>query len=107
ADQRPPLRIVADSTEGLLTTGALLLDLQAVEGSPSEFTIELRAARGLARPPRALRIEPNVIPIQQGRPIERESHLATGEPDWHFTLEDPGLRFDSGQKPLTLEVSDP
>lgn len=107
ADQRTPLRIVADTTEGLLSTGTLLLDLQAVEGSPSQFTLEFRAIRGSARPPRALRIEPNVVPIQQGRSIERESHLATGEPDWDFTLEETGLRFGPGQKLLTLEVADP
>jgi predicted phage baseplate assembly protein len=106
AGQRTPLRIVADTTEGLLTTGTLLLDLQFVEGSPSQFTLELRAVRGSTRAPRALRIEPNVIPIQQGRSIERESHLANGEPDWHFTLEEAGLRFDSGQKPVSVEVSD-
>jgi predicted phage baseplate assembly protein len=83
------------------------LDLQLVEGSPSQFTLEFRAVRGSPRAPRALRIEPNVIPIQQGRSIERESHPANGEADWHFALEETGLRFDAGQKPVTVEVSDP
>jgi predicted phage baseplate assembly protein len=107
ADRRTPLRIVADSTEGLLTTGALLLDLQAVEGSPSQFTLELRAPRGSARPPRALRIEPNVIPIQQGRSIAREPHRANGEPDWSLTLDETGVRFGPGERPITVEVADP
>jgi predicted phage baseplate assembly protein len=107
ADQRTPLPIVSDTTEGLLTTGTVLLDLSLVEGSPSQFTLEFQTVRGSARAPRALRLEPNVIPIQQGRSIAREPHLATGEPDWHFTLEEPGLRFAAGEKPVTVEVSDP
>ena len=101
---RLPLKIVSDSTEGLLTTGVILFDLADVSISPQQFTIELRAERGLARAPRVLRIEPNVLPVRQGRTISREPHEAQGTPDWSFTLDAPGLRFGPGEDPITLQV---
>lgn len=101
------LKIASDSTQGLLTTGALLLDLDNVTTSPKEFTIELRSRSGFPRPPRMLRIEPNVIPIQQGHKISSELHVATGMPDWTFTLDVPGLRFGVGEEPINLEVAEP
>jgi predicted phage baseplate assembly protein len=57
SDARTPLRIAHDSSDGMLRTGVLLLDLSGVEGSPQQFTLELRSARGFERPPRLLRIE--------------------------------------------------
>jgi predicted phage baseplate assembly protein len=105
-NDRFPLTIAQDSTQGFLATGALLLDLSGLAVSPREFTIELRARRGFARPPRVLRIEPNVIPIRQGRTIDRELHVANGLPDWSFTLNVPGLRFEMGEEPITLEVAE-
>jgi hypothetical protein len=105
-DERRAVEIVSDSTEGFLTTGALLLDLGKVPTSPREFTIELRSPAGFPRPPRLLRIEPNVIPIEQGRSIPRELHISTGVPDWSFDLDVPGLRFSAGQEPITVEVAE-
>ncbi|MEK6261448.1 MAG: putative baseplate assembly protein [Planctomycetota bacterium] len=105
-DDRIDLRIASDTTRGLLTTGTLLLDLDNVTSSPRKFTIELRSPRGFPRPPRVLRIEPNVIPILQGRTIWREPHAADGTPDWNFKLDEPGLRFASGDEPVTLEVTE-
>jgi baseplate J-like protein len=102
--QRIPLRIVSDTSSGLLSTGALLLDLDDVPASPREFTLELHSISGFARPPRLLRIEPNVIPIQQGRSIERELHNATGVPDWSFQLAVPGLHFAAGEEPVKIEI---
>jgi predicted phage baseplate assembly protein len=103
---RMPLRIAADSSHGLLRTGVLMLDLSAVTGSPREFVIELRATRGFERPPRLLRIEPNVLPIVQGRAVVEEIHDATGLPDWSFRLDVPGLRFAPSESPLRLVVDD-
>lgn len=101
------LRIASDSSRGMLTTGALLLDLDGVKGSPTTFTLELRALDGLPLPPRLLRLEPNVIPIRQGRTITSELHIANGMPDWSFALNVPGLRFAAGEEPVTLEVGEP
>jgi hypothetical protein len=109
-DGRFALPITLDSTQGFLTTGALLLDLDDVPepaGKINKFTIELRAQRGFARPPRVLRIEPNVIPIQQGRTLVREPHEANGFPDWAFRLDAEGLRFAGGAEPIKLEVDEP
>lgn len=103
---RVPLRIASDSTEGLLRTGTLLLDLAAVKGSPRRVTIELRAPRGFERPPRLLRIEPNVIPIVQSHTVPAEAHDATGVPGLTFQLEIPGLQFAPPEAPLQLQVDD-
>jgi predicted phage baseplate assembly protein len=77
-NERVALRIISDTTQGFLTTGSLLLDLDDVESSPQNWTLEFKLPDGLARPPRLLHIEPNAIPIQQGRIISSEVHTATG-----------------------------
>jgi hypothetical protein len=105
-NRREAVAITSDTTQGLLTTGAIMLNLDDVKDSPREFTIELNAPGGFPRPPRLLRIEPNVIPIEQGRTITRELHEATGMPDWNLTLEEQGLRFATGEDPVTLEVAE-
>ena len=105
--ERVPLRIVSDSSDGLLRTGALLLDLSVVKDSPKHFKIELRSARGFERPPRLLRIEPNVLPIVQGYTVSEESHTATGSPDGSFQLDVPGLRFAPLESPVKIELRDP
>jgi predicted phage baseplate assembly protein len=103
---RVNVKIASDTTSGFLTTGVLLLDLDNVAIAPRQFTLELRSAGGFSRPPRVLRIEPNVIPIRQAQTIIRESQIANGLPDWNFLLDVPGLRFVSGEKPITLEVAE-
>lgn len=105
--RRFPVPIVWDSTSGLLSTGALLLSLEQVASSPREFTLELRSSGGFPRPPRWLRIEPNVIPVEQGRSIEGELHVATGLPDWSFELDAPGLQFEPGEEPVRIEIDEP
>src|SRR6185503_11561272 len=91
-NERFPLRIASDSTRGFLGTGVILLDLDNVTVSPRNFSIELRSPGGFPRPPRVLRIQPNVVPVRQGQTIFRELQVATGEPDWSFQLGVPGLR---------------
>lgn len=105
-DESFALRIVSDSTQGFLSTGVLLLDLDNVTVSPKNFTIELRATSGFPRPPRVLRIEPNVVPILQGQTVFRELQVATGIPDWNFQLGVPGLRFAEGEEPIKVEVDE-
>jgi predicted phage baseplate assembly protein len=105
-DDRYPLRVARDTTRGLLSSGVLLLDLSSVATSPAELTIELRAPRGFARPPRWLRVEPSVIPIRQGRVIANELNYSIAAPNWSFTLAAPGVRFDAGEEPVTVAVVD-
>lgn len=104
---RYPVTIVSDTSDGMLRTGVMLLDMSAVTTSPTRFTLELRAPRGLARPPRVLRIAPNVVPIVQGRTIAREVHVVNAQTDWSFLLDVPGLRFASPDSPLKIEVVEP
>lgn len=105
-NEHTELEVRYDSSEGFLRTGVLLLSLDGVTSSPKKFTIEWRCPGGFPRAPRLLRTEPNVIPIIQGRSINRELHPANGMPDWSFTLNAPGLRFAEGEKPLSVEVSE-
>jgi len=102
--QRVPLVVASDSSAGLLRTGVLLLDLSALRDSPRRFTLELRAPRGAERAPRLLRIEPNVLPVVQSRTVLDEVHVATGEPDWTFRLEVPGLCFGPPWPPLSIAL---
>jgi len=103
-NQRVPLPIVTDTTEGLLRTGVLLLDVSGLSDSPRSFSIELRAPRGFERAPRVTRIEPNVLPIVQGRTIHEEAHGSIAGPDWSFQLEESGLQFTPGQEPVVIEL---
>lgn len=104
---RYPVAIVSDTTDGLLRTGALVLDLSGVAASPKRFTLELRAPRGLPRPPCVLRIAPNVVPIVQGREIAREVHVVNSPTDWSFQLDVPGLRFAPSQSRVRIDVIEP
>jgi hypothetical protein len=104
--ERYPLEIMDDSTNGLLRTGALLLSLDNLPVSPQECIIELRSPHGLPRPPQLLRIEPGVIPIEQGHSISGEQQIANGFPDWSFTLNELGLKFKAGQPPVQVEVEE-
>lgn len=105
-DERTRLKIVSDTTNGFLRTGVVLLDLDAVEKQHSEFTIEFSSPAGFTIQPSLLRVEPNVVPILQGRSITNEVHLATGLPDQAFTLKQKGIRFAFGEDALKVEVLD-
>jgi len=105
--QRIPLQVMDDSTAGLLATGTLMLSLDNVPDSITESTIEFRSPRGFPRPPQLLRIEPSVIPIEQGQAIFQEHpDPANGWPDFSVTLQNPGLKFQAGQSPVTVEVQE-
>src|SRR6185295_3216290 len=45
-------------------------------------------------------------PIEQGRAVARESHPATGLPDWSFNLDVPGLRFAADEEAVQIEVDE-
>lgn len=101
-----PVPVIADSSQGLLSSGVLLLDLSQVTGSPQQFTLELRAPRGLPRPPRLIRLEPNVLPITQKTQIVQEPHEVSGQPGQGISLDTPSLCFESGETPLAVDLSD-
>lgn len=105
ADARTPVPIVVDSTQSLLATGALMLDLGKVPDAQT-FTIELRSPNGFARPPRTLKIGPSVVPVRQGHAIADELHIGTGVPNANFALNEPGLCYAVGEEPIGLEVVD-
>lgn len=101
------LGIVSDSTRGATATGVILLDLDRLDVSPKAFTLEIRPRKALPRPPRVFRIEPNVLPIVQGRRAQAEVHQADGQPDWSFTIAERGLRYGAGEEPLVIQTPEP
>jgi hypothetical protein len=105
--ERFTVPIVADTSQSMLTTGVMLLDLSNVPISPVDFTLEFTAPHGLIRPPRVLRIEANVLPIEQSETVDRELHISNGLPGWSFTLDRPGLRFAPGSPPVVIQTLQP
>ena len=105
--ERFPLKIVADTSQSMLTTGVILLDLSKVLTSPVDFVIEFTAPQDLFRPPRVLRIEANVLPIEQSQSVDSESHTSNGLPGWSFTLEKPGVQFASGSAAVMIQTLQP
>jgi hypothetical protein len=105
--ERFPLTIVADTSQSMLTTGVILLDLSNVLTSPVDFVIEFTAPEDIIRPPRVLRIETNVLPIEQSQAIDSEEHTSNGLPGWSFTLEKPGVQFPSGSGPVVIQTREP
>lgn len=103
---RLPLPIVEDTTAGFQRTGYLALDLTGLELDTNTLILEIRAPRGLDIAPRIMRIEPNVVPITQEVGYVREAHDVENVPDFGFDLNWPGLSFEPGSDPLTVEVSD-
>lgn len=101
---RFPLLVKEDTSAGLLRTGMLALDLSQVTESPGRFRLEIRAPRGFVRPPRWLRIEPNVIPITERTSIDYELHEANGRPDFTFDLGVPGLCFEPDAEAPRVQV---
>jgi hypothetical protein len=99
--------IVADTSQAMLTTGVMLLDLSNVLTSPVDFTLEFTAPHDLVRPPRVLRIEANVIPIEQSESVDRELHVSNGLPGWSFVLDRPDLRFAPGSAPVVIQTLQP
>lgn len=104
-EERLPVPLT-DHSQGMLASGHLLFDFSELK-LPSEFTLELRSRNGFPRPPRLLKIEANVIPIQQGRSIPWEQHEATGRPNWNFKLDsEDGLSFAMGEEPVIIDVTE-
>jgi predicted phage baseplate assembly protein len=93
-----------DSTQGFMRTGVILLDVSAVTTSPRSFALEFRAPSGFSRPPRMVRVDVNVLPIQQGYTVARELFTASDLPDQELTLEKSGLRFGDDAPALKLET---
>jgi predicted phage baseplate assembly protein len=98
------LPILDDGTHGFMRSGVLLLDVSQVPDSPIEFTIEIAAVRGFARPPRIRRIEPGALPIVQGGAVRNEAHAALGRPSQVVKLAVPGLRSGAGVAPVKVVV---
>ncbi len=104
--QQHALRVVQDTSAGFTRTGVCILDISAAQVATNSITLKFRAPRGFERRPRVLRIEPNVLPMQQQQQIERERHIARGEPAESFDLETPGLAFEPGTDPVDLQVAE-
>lgn len=102
---RYDLDVVEDTTCGFLQSGTIALDLSGIGATPDAMTLTFRAPRGFPRAPKLLQIRPNVLPVVQSLAV-REVHGAVAVPDFAFDLETPGLAFEPGSEPLTLDVAE-
>jgi len=103
---RTLLPVVEDSSDGMLRTGALVLDISQVGAVAATATLEFRAPAGFERSPRLIRIEPNVVPIiqQNEATTTYDDRENAGLPDQTFDLETRGLEFEPGSDSVRVEV---
>jgi len=109
---RYPLRVEMDGTDGFLRTGAILLDLSQVPGNlrNGRFSIEFQSrGAGLVGPPRIVRIQPNVLLVEQQAkkqtPKKQTPPLASnGLPDQTLVLEEAGVRYGAACLLPTVSV---
>jgi predicted phage baseplate assembly protein len=100
------VRIVSDTTDGLLHTGVLLIRIPAgAVGTSERAEISVTSARGgFMRAPRFQQIAPNVLPITQATRVTEQPRFGTGLPDQTYVLQHPGLIFPFTDRPLTVTV---
>jgi hypothetical protein len=100
-----PLRIVSDTTDGLLRTGVLLVRVPAGAAADGRSEIWLRSATGgFMRPPRVLQVAPNVLPIEQVELVQEPRAFGNDTPDQTYALEQRGLMFPFDDRPISLTV---
>ena len=88
------VRVVEDATQGLFTSGVVLLDLSGQAPVDPAFELVLRGpAGGFLRTPRVRRIAVNVLPVEQIEAIADEEAPDFGEglPDQTYRLVRSGL----------------
>ena len=103
---RTPVRIVEDSSAGMLRSGVLLFDFGDVPGSPARIVLELRPAARYGHAPRVRALQPNVLPIEQSAQVVGESHSGNGQPGQRIRFDTPGLRHGPGIAPVRVRVAD-
>jgi hypothetical protein len=94
-----PVTVVADTTNGLLTSGVVVLGFDSRSLPVDEqYTLMLSAAgQALLVPPRVGRIALNVLPITQAEPIsEKVDAFGTGIADQTYTLQKSALMWNGG-----------
>jgi len=108
AGESRPIRLLDDTTGGLLDSGVLLLEVSAPvvfdgpadPAAPVQFSIAIGSATGnFLRSPRVQRIAVNVIAVTQIATVADEmGELRGGQPDQVYMLKQTGLVF-----PFTAE----
>jgi predicted phage baseplate assembly protein len=101
-----PLRILAETTGGLLTSGAIVLDINRPPNTSGTFAIGLRSASGgFLRSPRLQRMSLNVLAVGQSRLVENEEGaLRAAVPNQVHELKQPGLMFPVTNGTFKVEV---
>ena len=100
---RHRLAVVSDSSAGWSRSGVLGLSLPAQLPAAPGFSLELRAPRGFACPPRVRQIALNVLAVEQSVVTEAELHVANGQVDQLVELNDATLRGNGGMGVLRVD----
>jgi len=108
ADGERRLRIVKDTTDGLLRSGVLLLRIPGqLPAADTQPVIALRSATGgFLRAPRIQQIAPNVLPVEQVTYVREQRTFGNGLPDQTYTLKEKGLIFPFDHRPLVVTIYD-
>lgn len=106
SDGKRPVRVVKDTTSGLLHSGVLLLGVGGARPRGRSFVLSIGSATFL-RPPRVQRIAPNVLPVEQVTPVfEEVSAFGQGLPDQVYGLKSKGLVFPVDELSFTVKLFD-
>ena len=105
---RHALVIASDSSRAFSRSGVIALRLPERLAAAREFSIELRAPRGFACPPRVRQVGLNVMAIEQAVAVDHERHAASGRVDLMVELgqiaDQTRLQTDGAATPLKVDV---
>jgi predicted phage baseplate assembly protein len=114
--QTRPVRIVNDTTDGLLKSGVLVLDVDvasmidssAPADTPVRFAMTFGSATGgFLRPPRVQRLGVNVLAVTQTAvAVDEKTTFGKAQPDQTHTLDQPGLMFPIPVGTFKVEVTE-
>jgi predicted phage baseplate assembly protein len=97
--------VVYDSTHAFLRSGICVIDVAAVQSSPTSFTLEFSLPGGGARAPLVRQIGLNVLPIVQQQLVS-QIETGSGLPDRTIELDTAGLCYGAGAPSITIQVAD-
>lgn len=106
AGRKRELDVTADTTDGLLHSGVLLLRIPSTTNPSGDFSLAIQSASGrFLLSPRLERIAPNVLPVEQREVAFKETApFGTGLPGQEYRLERRGLIFEGTTDSLEEQV---
>lgn len=100
-----PLRILRDTTRGLLQAGVLLLQVPTRIAGQRPAVVLRSVTGGFLRSPRVQQVAANVLPIEQAEHVGPEvAALSSGRPDQEYALKQGVLMSPCAARPLVVTL---